>query len=168
MYEKNDLSKFIKNKTTDEIFSDFDTTYRKNPNNSFLNSTAYTECKKSLGSNNNSSYMSFKEFKNFNTKSKAEDFKANLTRNVINRMDDREFRLNNNVDILNIKFRDINTTIPLMSTKERFLGVSGYNKKAQKLLYFETEVDRANPLDVFLKRRDYKNYFSKLDWDIYK
>ena len=119
MYEKNDLSKYYKTKDIDELLSRKSDTFRRD--NSVLNSTAYYECKRSLGSVD-SSYLSFREFKKTDIKTKAENFKQDLTKGIHERMDRREFRLNNNIDILNLKFRDINPTTPVMTTMGIFIN----------------------------------------------
>jgi hypothetical protein len=154
MYGKNDLSKYVKNRNVDEIYSTFMDRYRSDINygNSVLNSTAYSECRKSVGA------TTFKyEYQKEDIVSKVNNFKDKLMKSLDNRMDERECMLNNNVNLLNLKFKDIRTTTPIMTIKKRFVGVSNYNKRAQKMMYFSDKtIERVNPLDVFMKSKNIK------------
>jgi hypothetical protein len=169
MYDKNDMSKYLKNRNVGEIYDTFIDTYKhKNlysSSNSVFNSTAYSECKNSIGlfKDDSGSRISLRAEKDTITE-KTNNFKAQLTRGIDRRMDEREYRLNNNINLLNIKFRDIKTTTPVMTTRSRFLGVSGFNKHAQKVLYYSDKtVERGNPLEVFLKSKSYKRTLPVFD-----
>jgi hypothetical protein len=168
-YKKNDLSKYVKNRNVDEIFTNFMDTYKSNNSsqtNSVLNSTAFSECKRSLLYSSSMDVTRDSSFhidinklrgKKDDIKTKANDYKFRLTSSIDDRMERRENRLNKNIDLLNIKFGDIRPTLPVMCLRERFLNVSSYNKKAQGLLKFSDKtVEHPDPINVFLKSASYK------------
>ena len=157
IYGSNDLSKYINKKKPNEIIDEFMYTYRKNSSNSVLNSTAYSECIKSgLYDNSNEKFSINKKI---TLKEKFNDYKNEININVVKKNLKLEKDYNNRLNIVNLNYNDISSTLPIMGLLKRFKKITTYNNKVQELF---TE-SRSNRINILTKLKEFNKYVNKIN-----
>jgi hypothetical protein len=170
MYEKNDMSKFLKNPKFNEVLDNFLTNrnYEKT-HNPLLNSTAFSECYKTLRSSSTKDnsvistssefdYKSFKEMKIKPIRDKFIDYTKSFDKNKSIRLNDKENKMNKNLDILNYRYKDVKTNNYILNFLPRFKRIYSYNEKAQKLYKNEVEDKNSNKVNILTKIEEYKKF----------
>jgi hypothetical protein len=190
MYEKNDMRKYIKNKNVNDVMNDFYSKRdMKKANSPLLNSSAYSDCMDSLCSTRMESIisrsdkdkdrddhhrLSFRQFVNFKNTQSVKDKVQNFTRSLdISkqiRMDKVAKKRNLNVNVMNYRYKDVNSNNYVVNLLPRFKRICDYNKKAQEFynndIYpNENYLKGGNKVNVFDRVLLYKGYFKMHDHD---
>ncbi len=155
IYNKNDFSKYYKPQDSIQIIDTYMSTFRKTNHNSTLNSTAFTECQKSIGTSTISSRIDISTIhKKEDTKRKYLNY-TNILKNEQNqRLANKEESYRRNINLTNIKYSDIRNTLPLMTFLPRFKSVSKFNKNTQELL----TTPRSNPVNIYSRVKEFNKY----------
>lgn len=168
MFDKNDMSIYKKKPTASGTLDEFMEKRKNNLyNNSVLNSTAFSECKSSLGidsisssfnkSQNNANYNLFNKFKSKSITAKFRD-EIYLTNNAKqNQLQQKENLMNEQVDILNYRYKDTSTNNYILNILPRFKNIYKFNKKVQDYFHGDT-IKISSRINVENKKLDFQDY----------
>jgi hypothetical protein len=155
IYNKNDFSKYYKKQDSVEVIDTYMSTFRKSNHNSILNSTAFTDCQKSIGKSTISSRIDVSTAHNKqDTKTKYINYTNILKSEQNHRHANKEESHRRNIDLTNIKYSDIRNTLSIMTFLPRFKSMSKYNKTTQELL----TTPRSNPINIYTRVKELNKY----------